>query len=56
MNVRLEEGLAQELLFAARHLARPLDALINDAVAAHMRTRGVDRTRWTTLIGLPVVG
>jgi hypothetical protein len=56
MDVRLEEGLAQELIFAARHLARPLDALINDAVAAHMRNLGVDRTRWTTLVGLPVVG
>jgi hypothetical protein len=52
----LEEGIAQELLFAARHLARPFDALISDAFAAHMRALGVDRSRWTTLIGLPVVG
>jgi hypothetical protein len=56
MHILLEEGIAQELLFAARHLARPLDALINDAVAAYMRALGVDRTRWTTLVGLPVIG
>ncbi len=56
MDIFLERGIAQELLFAARHLARPLDALINDAVAADMRALGVDRTRWTTLVGLPVIG
>jgi hypothetical protein len=56
MDIFLEQGIAQELLFAARPLARPLDALINDAVAADMRALGVDRTRWTTLVGLPVIG
>jgi hypothetical protein len=52
LDVQIEEGNAQALMWAARAMRRPLDALINDAVEAHIRTLGVGRSRATTLVGV----
>lgn len=52
LDVQIEEGNAQALMWAARAMRRPLDALINDAVAAHVRTLGVGRSAATTLVGI----
>ena len=52
LDVQIEEGNAQALMWAARAMRRPLDAVINDAVAAHVRTLGVGRSSATTLVGV----
>ncbi|MGO8992373.1 MAG: hypothetical protein ACLQVI_03530 [Polyangiaceae bacterium] len=52
LDVQLEEGNAQALMWAARAMRRPLDAVINDAVAAHVRALGVGRSAAKTLIGV----
>ena len=55
LDVELEEATAQAVIWAAQTMRRPLDALINDAVAAHVRTLGVGRVTTKTLVGLPAV-
>lgn len=53
LDVQIEEANARALMFAARSMRRPLDAVLNDAVAAHVRALGVGRTTSTALVGLP---
>jgi hypothetical protein len=55
LGVQLEEGLVQNATWAARRMGRPLDAVISDAIEAHLRTLGVGRTTSRTLIGFPAV-
>jgi hypothetical protein len=53
LDVHLEEATAQALIWAARTMGRPLDLVINDAVAAHVLKLGVGRTTARTLVGIP---
>ena len=52
-DIELDEATGQALVWAAQTLRRPLDALINDAVAAHVLTLGVGRLTARTLVGIP---
>ena len=52
-DVELDEATAQALLWAAEKMGRPLGAVINDAVAAHVLTLGVGRLTTRTLVGFP---
>jgi hypothetical protein len=52
-DVELDEATGQALLWAAQTMRRPLAALVNDAVAAHVLTLGVGRLTERTLVGIP---
>lgn len=52
-DVELDEATGQALLWAAKTMRRPLAAVINDAVAAHVLTLGVGRLTTRTLVGIP---
>jgi hypothetical protein len=52
-DVEIDEATAQALIWAARQMRRPLAAVINDAVAAHVLKLGVGRLTTRTLVGIP---
>ena len=52
-DVEFDEATGQALIWAAHQMRRPLAAVINDAVAAHVLKLGVGRLTARTLVGVP---